>query len=143
MPTTDLQVATLRALLLQDFQEHRRMVGELGDEGMRSGYLPLLTAAFGEAVRLRFRGKKRADIIEWVADVRARIDTGDRIDPSVAERLILWVFGQASTEDIDFDTDFGHQTMLTGLLVEEQEFDDARLNEFLGRARVVADQIAM
>lgn len=142
MPVTDVQVATLRALLVHDFDESRRLMGQIPDEGMRKGYFPLVTAAFVDAVKLRFRGKKRSEMIEWVADVRARMDTGNRIDPNVAEKVILWVFGKASTAELDFDADLGHQTTLLALLVEEQGFTDEELDAFLARARRDVD-IAM
>jgi hypothetical protein len=138
MPVTDLQVAALRALLSRDFDENRRLMGVLGDEGLRKGYFPLLTGAFIEAVLQRFRGTKRSDIIEWVADIRAQRETGGPLDPNVAERLILWVFDKATTDDLDFNTEFGHQ-MLLASLVEEQEFDDAGLDAFLAKARESTD----
>lgn len=139
MPVTDLQVATLRALLVRDFDETRGLKAQIGEEGLRSGYYPLLTSAFVEAAKLQFGGKKPSDIVEWVAAVRAERDPNGHIDPNIAERLILWVFDQASTDDLDFDTEYGHQTMLTGLLVDEQEFDGAGLDAFLQKARDETD----
>lgn len=140
MPVTDLQVAALRALLTRDFDENRRLLGQLGDEGLRKGYFPLLTSAFIDATLLRFRGKKRSDIIGWVADIRARRVTDGPLDPNVAERLILWVFDKATTDDLDFQTEFGHQAMLLASLVEEQHLDDAGLDAFLVKARESADE---
>lgn len=139
MPVTDVQVATLRALLVHDFDEGRRLMSQIGDEGMRKGYFPLLSAAFIDAVMLRFRGKKRSEMIAWVADVRARMDAGNRIDPNVAEQLILWAFGRGSTDGLDFNTDVEHQTTLLALLVEEQGFTDEELDAFLAKARQDVD----
>lgn len=135
MAVTDLNVAALRAMLVHDFGEHQRLLDQHSEEETKKGYFPLLTAAFFIAVEQRFGGKPRREIIQWVADVRARMDTKDRIDPNVAETLILWVFGKASTADLDFNTDFGHQGMLLALLAEERDFDDARLDAFLQQAR--------
>jgi hypothetical protein len=141
MPVTDLQVATLRALLVNDFDESRRLMAQISEDELRQGYFPFVQGAFWQAVEHRFRGKKRSDMIEWVAGVRANVDSGNQIDPNVAERLILWVFGKASVDDIDFETDYSHQTMLLGLLVEEQGFDDGELDAFLREARAFTDKM--
>jgi hypothetical protein len=135
MRITDLDMATLRALLVNDFDEYRRLIDQHTDEETKRGYFPLLTAAFFIAVEQRFNRKPRSEIVEWVADVRARMDANDQIDPNVAEKLILWVFGKASTDDVDVNTDFGHQTMLLGLLIREREFSDPELDAFLQQAR--------
>jgi hypothetical protein len=139
MPVTDLQVATLRALLTRDYEENRRLMSQLGDEGLRKGYFPLLTGAFIEAVLHKFRGKKRGDIITWTAEIRAQRETDGPLDPNVAERLILWVFDKATIDDLDFNTEFGHQAMLLASLVEEQELNDAGLDAFLAKARESTD----
>lgn len=135
MPVTDKNIAALRAMLVHDFEGHQRLLDQHSEEETKKGYFPLLTAAFYLAAEQRFGGKPRGEIIAWVADVRARMDTKDRIDPNVAETLILWVFGKASTEDLDFNTDFGHQAMLLALLVEERDLGDAGLDAFLQQAR--------
>lgn len=140
MHITDLDVATLRALLVHDFDKYRQLIDQHSEEETRRGYFPLLTAAFFTAAEHRFNGKPRREVIEWVADVRARMDTKEHIDPNVAERLILWVFGKESTDDLDFDTDFSHQTMLLGILVDERGFDDAQLDAFLQQARDVMNE---
>lgn len=141
MPVTDVEVATLRALLVHDFDESRRLMAQISEEGMKKGYFPLVQGAFWQAVEHRFRGKTRSEVIEWVADIRTRMDTGNRIDPNVAECLILWVFGKASVDGIDFETDQSHQTMLLGLLVEERGFDDRELDAFLQQAREFTDKM--
>lgn len=140
MPVTDLQVACLKALLTHDYEEHERLIGQLGDQGMRNGYFPLLTSAFLDGATQRFRGQKRSDIVRWVAEKRAQRPDKEQLDPNVAELLLLWAFGKASLDEVDAMTSDGHQTLLLGLLVEEREFDDAQLNAFLQAAREDTDK---
>jgi hypothetical protein len=139
MAVTDLQVATLRALLTGEFDHGRRLMGQIGDDGLRYGYFPLVTAAFLEAAKQRFRGKKRDDIVQWVAETRAQRDEHGELDPRLAERLLLWVFGKASIEDVDAAASDVHQATLLTVLVSEQQFDDAGLDAFLQEARETVD----
>jgi hypothetical protein len=139
MPVTDVQVATLRALLAHEWDEHQRLVDRLSDYESKRGYSLLLTGAFFEAVEHRFRGKPRSEMIKWVADLRARVDSGDHIDPSIAERLILWVFGKGEIDDLDSKLVQGHQILLTGFLIEERQLDAPELDAFMQQARVFAD----
>lgn len=139
MPVTDTQVGCLRALLTRNFDEYERLIDELGHDGMRSGYFPLLTTAFLLAARAQFRGKNRTDMVEWVANVRVERDPNGQIDPNVAERLILWTFDKASVDDLDVKTIDGHQTVMLSLLVDEQGFDDTGLDAFLQQVREETD----
>lgn len=139
MAVTDLQVRTLRALLTRNFDEGRRLMRQIGEDGLRHGYFPLVTAAFLEAVRQRFRGKKRDDIVRWVAEIRAQHDENDQIDPHVAEQLLLWVFDMASIDGVDPATGHTHRAVLLAALVSEQQMDDAELDAFLQEARETVD----
>ncbi|GAB3429376.1 hypothetical protein [Flindersiella endophytica] len=141
MATTDEQVATLRAFLTEDREEYDRIWSSLVDGGEKEGYFRLLLVAFTEAVRAQFRGKTRGDMVEWIADLRASQDPGGRIDPGVAERLVLWVFGKGSTDGIDFNTEAEHQMMLLFFLLEEQGLDEPGLDAFLTKVRGLTDEI--
>jgi hypothetical protein len=136
MAITDVDVAALKALLVNDLEENGRLRRDRGEDGVRSGYLPLLTGAFMEAVTDRFSNASQGEVIRWIAEQRARREDNDLLDPMIAERLILWVFGKASTDDLDASTDFAHQAMLLASLVDERDLDETELDEFLERARL-------
>src|SRR4051794_8988428 len=94
---TDDQVATLRAYLAGDFDQYERLYERLDRQAARTTYLALIDAAFFEAVDRRFaKNGTRADVIEFVADVRARSDNLGEIDALTAERLIRAVLGDGS-----------------------------------------------
>lgn len=140
MPVTDHHVATLRAQLVDDREEHRRLYRRIPEDEVRSSYLALVNAAFDEAVLRRFRGKSRADVIRWVADLREQIDTDRSINPDVAERLILEIFGKSSTDDLAFETELGHQIIILLALVRELQLANSDLDDFLRKARALADK---
>jgi hypothetical protein len=140
MPVADAQVAILRALLSQDWEEHQRLLDQLDGWEAKRSYSLMVTSAFMEATKQRFNRKPRREIIEWVADIRARRDRNDEIDPNVAERLLLWSFGKGSVDDLDEKIVFGHQIMLVALLLAEQNLDAEGLEAFLQQARDFADR---
>ena len=51
---SDLQVATLRAQLAGDFEEHKRLLAEFDEKSDARPYVTLTNAAFFEAVDRRF-----------------------------------------------------------------------------------------
>jgi hypothetical protein len=142
MPVAADQVATLRALLAGDFEEHQRRREQLDRDGRRPGYLALVEAACFEAIDRRFADdSKTTDVIEFVAEVRAQSENLSRdLNPNVAERLIRAVLGQGSIDDLDDKTRFGTEIILLGALVAERSLDDAELDEFLAEARKLADE---
>ncbi|MDQ2875857.1 MAG: hypothetical protein M3Y33_14130 [Actinomycetota bacterium] len=138
---TDLQAATLRAQLAGHMDEHLRLLDQL-DGPARAGYRTLVSAAFFEAARQRFpEGTSPADVIEYVGDIRSRLEgAADSIDPRIAERLILAVFTDEQIDDIDAVTNFRTQLLLLGALIAGENPGEARLDQFLARARKLADQ---
>jgi hypothetical protein len=145
MAVTDEQVATLRAQLAGDFDEHKRLLEQLDPVAARTGYTALIAAGFFEAVDRRFvREGKVADdseIIEFVSSVRARSDeAGAKIDPVAAERLIRHSLGRGSIADLDDETVISTQMfMLAGLIADEQ-FDAAGLDGFMAEVREIAEE---
>ena len=142
MPVTADQVATLRAYLAGDFDSHQRLFGQLDRTAAQTGYMALLTAAFFEAVDRRFaKNGTTADVIEFVADVRARhLKDADEIDQRAAERLILAIFTDEEIDDIDSETKVSTQIILLFALIADEGFDGAGLDEFLAEARKLADE---
>jgi hypothetical protein len=142
MAVADDQVATLRAYLSGDFDEHDRLHAQLDPVAAQTGYSALVSAAFVEAVERRFvQNSATADVVEFVSSVRARSPKlAEDIDPRTAERMILAVYTDEEIDDIDGSTRLGTQfLLLTGLIVDEQ-LDDAGLDNALAAARKLADQ---
>ena len=143
MPVTDDQVATLRALLRDDMDRYRQLYDGLDRAQAKKGYPALVTAAFIEAVERRFgSGCQPADIVTFVADVRARSDRlAARLDPDIAERAIQAVLGHGSVRGLDKDAVTRAKLFLLGGMIADANLDDAALGEFLAAARKLADQL--
>lgn len=142
MPVTDDQVATLRAQLAGQPAEHKRLLAALDPSALWSGYRALVPAAFWLAVERRFpRGGSVPQVIELVAKIRS-ISEGiaDKIDPRIAERLILRVFGHQAIDDIAPLTRFQHQDRILAALMTDHPLDDVGLDKFLAQARELADR---
>ena len=136
MPVTDDEVAALRAHL----QGNQALQQELY-ERVTPAYSTLVTAAFLEAVNRRFGGRdSAAEVIEYVADVRARSPKlGQQIDPHAAERVIRRVLADVDVSDIS--SRVKGQIYITFLvaMVSDAEYDDDQLDAFLTVARKAAD----
>ncbi len=134
------QVAALRAMLAGEFDEHARLTEQLDRNNGWASYSTLLAAAFFEAVDRRFgSGHTSAEVIQLVADARARFDeSGTAIDPRAAERLVLSALGEGNVDDLDDRTVAGTETVLVAALVAEQRFDSAALDAFVEEARRLA-----
>ncbi len=142
MPVTDHQVATLRALLAGDFDEHSRLREQLDQDADREGYSALIAAAFFLAADRRFaRSHTRAEITEFVAAARATsADAAEQIDPRLAERMIRGVFEDEDMHDVTGQTLVETQVMLLAALVSEAWPDAAELDVFLTDSRKLADR---
>lgn len=141
MAVTDEQIATLRAQLTGDLDEHKRLLSQLDRGAARTGYAALIAAAFTLAVDRRFA--KRGDaaaVMEYVADVRSRTDGTSEIDPRVAERLILAVYTDEQVRDIDVRERYETQILLLAALVIDAQMDSSVVDDFLGHARKLADK---
>lgn len=141
--TSTEQVTALRALLTRNFDEHHRVVAQIKQTGGLTGYYELVTAAFFEAVDRCFGTRYTLpDIVEYVAEVRARLRDPNRgIDPNVAERLIRKALGEGTTRDIDKETLLHTEGVLLAVLVMDEQFDDAALDAFLAEARALAERL--
>lgn len=143
MPVTDDQVATLRALLANDRDRHERLRAGLDRTEAGKGYMALIAASFGEAALRRFGSDyTQADIITFVADVRARSErVSESLDPEVAERMLNAALGNASTQGLSREAKAGSQIFLLVGLIADEHLDDPGLDAFLADARKLADQI--
>lgn len=87
--------AVLRALLTEDLDTYRRLHAGL-DAGQRLAFAVVLTFAFdGAAVRRFGDDHTPADVIEFVADARARYPrTGEAVPAEDAEAVIRAALGE-------------------------------------------------
>jgi len=142
MPVTDHQVATMRALLAGDFDEHGRLRVQLDRDGDRAGYSALIAAAFFEAADRRFaKGHGRAEVTEFVAWARASSDgAAEQIDPGLAERMIRGVFESESIGDVSSQVVVETQLLLLAALISEARFGATELDAFMAESRELADR---
>ena len=143
MPVTDLQVATLRAQLAGDVDEHRRLLAQFDGKSDGVPYVTLTNAAFFEAVEHKFNGDTTADeIIEFVADVRSRSErVRASLDPRIAERVLLAALTDADISDLDPAQVRRSQTILLNALIADEDLDRASLDTFMATARGLADRL--
>jgi hypothetical protein len=142
MAVTADQLATLRALLAGDFNEHERRRAQLDRDAARAGYLALIEAACFEAIDRRFaKDSTVGDVVEFVGDIRARSEAlSDDLDPRAAERLIQAVLGNGSIDDFDDKTRFSTEIVVLGVLIADEQLDNAGLDDVLATARKLADE---
>jgi hypothetical protein len=143
MAVTDLQVATLRAQLAGDHEEHKRLLAQFDEKSDGKPYVTLTNAAFFEAADRRFSsGATANDIIQFVADVRSRSEmVRESLDPRVAERVLLAVVTDADISDLDPREVRRSQTVLLNAIVRDEGLDSTDLDAFLATARGLADRL--
>lgn len=143
MVVTDGQAAALRAQLAGKRAEHKQLFSQLDWPTEGAAYVALMDAAFFKAVDQRFGGGRSTadDVVNYVADVRSRLDTAaDAIDPNAAERLILKVLGYGSVKGLDGTVAFRAKNFLLAALIADEQLDESGLDEFMTQARKLADQ---
>lgn len=143
MTVTDEQAATLRAYLAGDFDEYERLNEQLDPEVDGAGYGALIAAGFFEAVDRRFaKGGTRADVIEYVADIRSRSERlTDQVDPQVAERLIMHSLGEGSIDDLGDKIVVHTQLIILIALIGDEELNGGDLDKFIATARVLGNRL--
>jgi hypothetical protein len=113
MPVTDTELATLRALLVGDFESHEHMRGELDDSSW-PGYLAFVALA-----------SSHSD------------EAADSLDPNHAERLIHAVLGTGNIDDFDDKTRFATEMGVLIAVIMDMRPIEADLEEFLANARTL------
>jgi hypothetical protein len=148
---TTEQVAALRAQLAGDMEEHNRLLKQLREHDGSIGYSMLLTAAFYGAARRRFgRDWKPADVILFVAGVRARAEfIGRALDPRIAERVlssvltssdIISALTDAEIDDLNTGQVTDAETHLLMAMIADERLRRGALDKFLAEARSRADR---
>jgi hypothetical protein len=138
---TDLSVAALRAQLAGDLNTHKRLLRQISSDADKLSYAALVSAAFFEAADRRFgAGATGSDVIAFVAGVRSRSEQArDALDPRTAERVVRAVIGDTDISDLSASDLRANQILLLAGLVADERFDTAALDEFMARARGLAD----
>jgi hypothetical protein len=136
-------IAALRAQLSGNSSEHQRLVREFGGRDDKVAYSALVNAAFLEAVNRRFSRKSQtSDVIDYVADVRSRIDeAADAVDPRVGEQIIFEVLGRGTADGIDSRTSATARMFLLTALIADERLDVTALNQFVAKATKTADYL--
>lgn len=152
MSVTNEQVAALRAQLAGDIEEHNRLLKQLREHDDGIGYNILLTAAFYGAATRRFgRDWKAAEVILFVAGVRARAESiGNALDPRIAERVLTSALSSddiasaltaTDIDDLDTEQVTGVETHLLMAMVADDRPRKTTLDKFLAEARARADRV--
>jgi hypothetical protein len=141
MEVSDLAVTTLRALLANNIDQYTQLLKQMSTDADKRGYAVLLAVAFFEAADQRFgESASRNDVIDFVADVRSRTEPlRDEIDPRTAERVMLAVLDDMNLDDLAPADIRKHQTLLLAGLVADERFSATELDEFLIKARGLAE----
>lgn len=143
MPVTDQQAAALRAQLAGDLAGHKRLLASLDGAADGRGYSALLTAAFYNAVDSRFsRDSTMDEVTGFVAGVRARSEGArDALNPQTAERVVVSAFTSDDLDDLDAAELTRTKMMLLAGIIADEHLDGAGLDEFIARARALADEL--
>jgi hypothetical protein len=141
VPVTDEQMAALRAHLAlrpDEFKQHHETLVRNDD---LAGYGELIFAAFVMAARRRFVPSWTVpDIIGFVVAARIRLrEAGIDIDPRTSEALLRRALGEDVSIGLDEAAVGRAQIFLLGEMVIDEQLDDVGLDEFLERARDLAD----
>lgn len=82
------------------------------------------------------------EVTGFVADVRARSERArDSLDPQTAERVVVLAFTSDDLDDLDAGELTKTKMMLLAAIVAGQHLDDAGLDEFIAKARALADEL--
>jgi hypothetical protein len=130
-----------RTLIRGDFEANDRYEQKLDAEGW-DGWPPFLSALFFLAVERRFQGGyDKAEVIRFVADLRAgAVDGADPLDPVNAELLIRAVFDPSVQLDVAAAA-MGHiQTLVAYRILSQEKLSDEQLNDLLNEARQIVHE---
>lgn len=133
-----MRVSRVGVAMLRAHLRHRIFVMFVLHETSPVRRRMLLMAAFHVAVRRRFAGKTRAEVIRFVA--QARIRRGpygpNKLEPLLCERAIIEVLTGEPARLTPWQRMKNY--ILLNELVDDEHFSDAELEEFIAEAVRVA-----
>ncbi|TDC62014.1 hypothetical protein E1200_27300 [Actinomadura sp. GC306] len=143
MLITDLQAATLRAQLAGQGEEHQRLLSQLITREDQEGYSLLLAVGFFEAVNRRFQPTENVvdhnAVIDFIANLRARSpEVAERLDPMIAERMILHALGKGDIDGIGENTKLSGQILILSGLIADLAPTEAELDTFMSKIKSMA-----
>lgn len=142
MQITDWDVDLVRAYVRQDEAKMRSMIPTMRRSNEVDGTALLIRVAFVQAVRRRFAGATRADVIRFVAHARIRrTRNAPPIDPAVAEHVIIAALNGMRTEGLT-DLQKGQHIILLSELIEDEQPTEEGIEALLAEARTYAEQLA-
>lgn len=142
MPVTDDVVEIVRAYLEVDGERAQRLLGSL-DASQNFAYQAMIAGAFMAAVTRKFnKQSSRDEIIDYVAQVRARSDEmAESLDPSATERMIASIYGDEDIDDIDPRMVMNIEIFTAVAIVSDKNIHGPELDEFLTTARQYAEKM--
>ncbi|MFY1635295.1 hypothetical protein ACN27F_18810 [Solwaraspora sp. WMMB335] len=131
----------IRAMARQDWGSVDRHLAELNRLGWAGGS-QTIGAAFAIAVNRRFGSSDdpRA-VASFVADTRRRYEQGEQFSALAMEGMIRAALGEPDLiDDIDAETAFSMQIAVLGTLLQDREWSEAELEEFVREVEQTAAQ---
>jgi hypothetical protein len=123
----------------EDYEANDRYEQKLDEQGWAE-FPRFLATAFFLAIERRFKGRDiQADVIRFVADLRATSpDAASILDAQATELVVRAVLDPAVTFDLDQTTLGKIQTMVTHKILSAENLSPDELDTFLGEAEELA-----
>jgi hypothetical protein len=143
MRVTDEQMVALHAYLSGEYELAERFTSQVAGSGAADGIAELAYAAFVTAARRKFPpGWTDADVIRFVARVRARRGQPDILDPRAAEHQIRSALGEMVTGyQPDAEARAAAHVILLDALVQDLNLDEPARVDLLNQARDLANRL--
>ncbi|MDG4762972.1 hypothetical protein O7632_02425 [Solwaraspora sp. WMMD406] len=131
----------IRAMARGDWGTADRLLAEIGDKGLREGP-QTITAAFFVAAQRRFgETPDLQQVATFVATTRQRYADGHELPALAMEGMIRAALGEPDLiDDIDAETAFSMQIAVLGTLLQDREWTEAELEEFIREVEQTAAQ---
>lgn len=139
MSTRSDSAEFIRTLVLGEYDANDQYEQKLDEQGW-IGFPRFLATAFFLAVGRRFKtGDNHAEVVRFVADLRATSpDAAAILDPQATELVIRAVLDPDVAFDLDQTTLGKVQTMVVHKILTEEHLSADELDEFLGEAEGLA-----
>jgi hypothetical protein len=143
MPVTDEQMVWLHAYLSGQHKLADRLTAQFTSPGADDGIAELVYAAFVTATRRKFPpGWTDADVIRFVAHVRAPRGLPDILDPRAAEHQLRSALGETMAGyRPEAEARAAAQVVLLDALVRDLDLDESARVDLLSQARDLANRL--
>jgi hypothetical protein len=142
---TDEQIVWLHAYLSGEYELAERLTSQAADSSAADGIAELTYAAFVIAARRKFSpGWTDADMIRFVAHVRAPRGLPDILDPRAAEHQLRSALGGGETRTAyhpDAEARAAAQVILLHALIQDLNLDEPARVDLLNQARNLANRL--